>query len=47
MQAQVEPSNYIPQMPTVPGIDYFSSVRLKLNPGNGEIVNNRHDKELV
>ena len=35
------------QIPAIPGIDYFNSVRLKLNPGNGDIVNNRHDKELV
>ena len=34
-------------MPQIPGVDYFSSVKLKLNPANGDIVNNRHDKELV
>ena len=47
MQAPGEPQDYVTQIPAIPGIDYFNSVRLKLNPGNGDIVNNRHDKELV
>ena len=34
-------------MPQIPGIDYFLSVRSKLNPGNGEMMHQRHDKELV
>ena len=31
----------------IPGIDYFTTVRNVLNPGAGDMMHPRHDKELV